>query len=98
MKSQLFKIAHAIKSNFNSFSAALKHAWKVIKLKSSLKSGEVKFRFKKVDGSIREALGTLNLIVEKGEGNKTKTPNYGQIAYFDLQKGQYRSFKAENLI
>lgn len=98
MKSQLFKIAHAIKSNYTSFSEALKHAWKVIKLKIQLKRGEVSFKFKKVDGTIRTALGTLNLTVEKGEGNKTKAPNYGQIAYFDLQKGQYRSFKAENLI
>lgn len=98
MKSQLFKIAHAIKGQFENFSSALKHAWKVIKLKMQLKSGEVKFQFKKVDGTIRTALGTLNLTVEKGEGNKTKAPNFGQIAYFDLQKGQYRSFKAENLI
>lgn len=98
MKSQLFKIAHAIKGNFKSFSEALKHAWKVIRLKMQLKKGEVTFMFKKVDGTIRTALGTLNLITEKGEGNKSKAPNFGQIAYFDLQKGQYRSFKAENLI
>lgn len=98
MKSQLFKIAHAIKAQFNSWSEALRHAWKVIKLKIQLKSGEVKFKFKKVDGSIREALGTLNITIEKGENNRSKTPNHGQIAYFDLQAGGFRSFKAENLI
>lgn len=98
MKSQLFKIAHAIKANFNSWSEALRHAWKVIKLKSKMKNGEVKFQFRKVDGSIREALGTLNITIEKGENNRSKTPNHGQIAYFDLQAGGFRSFKAENLI
>jgi len=98
MKSQLFKIAHAIKAQFNSWSEALRHAWKVIKLKAKMKIGEVKFKFRKVDGSIREALGTLNITIEKGENNRSKTPNHGQIAYFDLQQGGFRSFKAENLI
>lgn len=98
MKSELFKIAHSIKQNYSSFGQALAMAWKVMKLKFQMKLGEVKFKFKKADGSIREALGTLKITFVKGENNKTKARNYGQISYFDLQQGEYRSFKAENLI
>lgn len=42
-----------------SMSEALKTAWMNIKLKAAMKERIVKFYFQKVDGSIREAYGTL---------------------------------------
>ncbi len=97
MKSQLFKIAHAIRNQFASFSEALVHAWKVIKLHIELKTKKVvNFTYVKVDGSIREAVGTLvNAPMPKGGERK---PNYKVLNYFDLQQMEYRCAKVENLI
>lgn len=63
MKSRLFHIAHSIKANFNSFSEALTHAWKVVRLQFALcTQAIVNFKYSKVDGSIREAVGTLETV------------------------------------
>lgn len=96
MKSRLFRMAHAIKANFKTFSEALKHAWKVIKLQWDLCTGEVRFKYKKIDGSIREALGTRdNVPATKGS---ERAANYGVLTYFDLGVGEWRSAKIENLL
>ncbi len=58
MKTKLFKIAHAIKAQFATFGEALKQAWRIIKLQSRMMVGNASFKFRKVDGSIREAVGT----------------------------------------
>lgn len=93
MKSLLFKIAHTVKSKFNSFSEALKYAWKVIKLRMKMKKGIVSFRFKKVDGSIREAVGTLPA-TPQGNGK----PNLKVFTYFDVEKNDYRCSRIDALI
>ena len=53
-----------VKRNGFTMSEALKIAWANMKLKAAMKQRIVKFYFKKVDGSVREAYGTLkeNLI------------------------------------
>ena len=48
-----------VKRNGIELSEALKKAWQVFKLKAKMAKGIVKFYFRKVDGSIREAYGTL---------------------------------------
>jgi len=95
MKSRLFKIAHAIKANYASFSEALKMAWKTIRLRAKLKAGVVSFAFKKVDGSIRKAIGTLN---DVPASTGVKYPNYSVFIYFDVEANGYRSAKIENLL
>lgn len=97
MKSNLFKIAHKIKGQFATFAEALTHSWKVIKLQLQLKTkSTVCFTFKKVDGSIREAVGTLlNAPNPKGDDRPV---NYGVLNYFDLQQQDWRCAKVENLI
>lgn len=79
----------------------LKSAWKAIKekiaaveaLKEDLKAGTVQFTFKKKDGSIREAFGTLNtnFFTYKSKGSSRK-PNPEYIVYYDLDKLSFRSF------
>lgn len=56
-----------VKRNGYSMSEALKTAWMNIKLKAAMKERIVRFYFQKVDGSLREAYGTLkeNLLPEK---------------------------------
>ena len=48
-----------VKRNGFSMSEALKCAWANMKLKAAMKQRIVKFYFRKVDGSVREAYGTL---------------------------------------
>lgn len=48
-----------IRKNGYSRSEALKCAWANIKLRAAMKQRIVKFYFQKVDGSVREAFGTL---------------------------------------
>lgn len=103
-KSQLFKMAHTMlrKAEANNMSEALIKAWKAVKLKATMMVGKAKFAYRKLDGTIREAIGTLfNL-------NYTpKTPANGKprkarpddiICYFDIESNGFRSFNAANLI
>ena len=50
-----------VKRNGMTLSDALKTAWRNFKLRVAMKSRIVKFYFLKVDGSIREAYGTLSV-------------------------------------
>lgn len=95
MKSQLMKSAWAIRKQFKNFADALRAAWKAYKLKAQMKTNNVIFKFRKVDGSIREAVGTLNVDYE-AKGGATK--NYGVINYYDCESLGFRSFRIENLI
>lgn len=49
-----------VKRNGYTMSEALKTAWRNIKLKAAMAKRICKFYFQKVDGTIREAFGTLN--------------------------------------
>lgn len=56
------------------------------------------FKFKKLDGSIRTAHGTLKkslLPPTLGTGRK---PADGVVVYYDTDKKSWRSFRAENLL
>lgn len=96
MKRRLFNIAWSIVGSFDSFGDALRHAWRIVKLQAKMAKGAVGFAYKKVDGSIRQAVGTfVNAPEVKGTG---PAHNAGQIIYFDVEANAWRSFKGENLI
>ena len=87
-----------VRKNGYSMSEALKCAWANFKLKAALKVKVVEFYFKKTDGTLRQAFGTLkaNLIGEvKGTGRK---PNDNLQVYWDTEKEENRCFKKFNLI
>lgn len=87
-----------VKKNGFSMSEALKVAWANLKLKAQMKKKIVEFYFKKTDGTLRQAFGTLkeNLIGEvKGTGRK---PNDNLQVYWDTEKEEYRCFKKCNLV
>ena len=69
--------------------------------KKALHKGKVKFSYIKKDGSIRDAVGTLNIDV-MGEDNKPKGTGYeitdSNIRYYDLNSEGWRSFITDNLI
>lgn len=87
-----------VKRNGYSLSEALKTAWANVKLATQLRAGIVRFYFRKVDGSIREAFGTLSekLVPETKDTGRKK--NDTLFTYFDTERGEWRSFKKANLI
>lgn len=87
-----------VKRNGFTMSEALKVAWANMKLKAAMKQRIVKFYFTKVDGSVREAYGTLkeNLIPATNGDNRKK--NDTVAIYFDTEKQSWRSFKKANLL
>lgn len=81
-----------------SISFGLKQAWKVFKLKVEMKSRNVKFSFTKIDGSIREAEGTLKLIAPVNASRQNRKHNDSILCYYDTVKNAWRSFRKANLI
>lgn len=70
-------------------------------LKKKLRSGQiVKFVYLKSNGDIRVACGTTNadFLKDKVRGWGDSRENYATSAYYDLEKGGWRSFRWENLI
>ena len=86
-----------VRKNGYSMSEALKCAWANLKLKAALKVKIVEFYFKKTDGTLRQAFGTLmSDRVPETKGTK-KTADNCQV-YFDTEKEEWRCFKKCNLI
>lgn len=101
-KSKLFKIAHSLlkKAEVSSLSEALRKAWKAIKIYAKMQMGKVEFRFQKLDGTIREAVGTLCDIdyTPSPNAKPRKTPDDDVMRYFDVEKNQFRSFRIVSLV
>lgn len=96
--SELMRMAwQFVKRNGFTMSRALKQAWANMKLKAAMRDGIVKFYFQKVDGTLREAYGTLKAeLLPKTEGTGRKPSDTVQV-YYDTEKQAYRSFKKANL-
>lgn len=87
-----------VKRNGFTMSEALKAAWANIKLKTAMNNRIVKFYFQKVDGSIREAYGTLKEnLIPATNGDNRKRNDTVQV-FFDTEKQEWRCFKKANLI
>lgn len=74
-------------------------------LREKLQQGEVKFVYKKKDGSRRAAVGTTNLDLvpreqwPKDMGAETKDErNDSLVTYYDIEKQSWRSCKTENIL
>lgn len=73
-----------VKKNGYTMSEALKTAWLNMKLKASMKERIVKFYLQKVDGSIREAYGTLKeslLPPNKGTESRKRSETVSVLRY-----------------
>lgn len=82
-----------------SFAECLKKAWSNFKLIRKMKQGIVKFYFRKVDGSVREAWGTLKEgSIPRTASEDKRTKNDTVQVYFDTECQEYRCFKKLNLI
>ncbi len=86
-----------VRKNGYSMSGALKCAWTNIKLRALLHKKVVEFYFKKTDGTLRQAFGTLmSGRIPETKGTK-KTVDNCQV-YWDCEKKEWRCFKKCNLI
>ena len=77
-----------------------KHLRDAARLKRLLRQGVVEFTYKKLDGSLRKAKGTLkpSLLPETDENDdRRKNTNDDCLIYFDLVRNDYRQFRKENL-
>lgn len=77
------------------------------KFLEALKAGKVEFSYKKVDGSTREAVGTLKPeLMKKAEATDKKIADGKKkhfvpptiLIYWDLEAGRFRSFRKANFI
>jgi hypothetical protein len=98
--SDLFKLAwQFVKKNGYSLAEALKVAWANMKLLGTMQIRICKFYYQKVDGSLREAYGTLNSrLVPAIAGTDTRKKNDTVQVYYDTERGEWRCFKRANLI
>ena len=87
-----------VKRNGYSMSEALKTAWANLKIKAEMKKRIVKFYFLKVDGTLREAYGTLNEKLMPAVTGSDKRKSDTVQVYFDTEKQEFRCFKKANLI
>lgn len=86
-----------VRKNGYTMSEALKCAWANIKLRTMLAKRIVEFYFKKTDGTLRQAFGTLmSGRVPETKGTK-KTADNCQV-FFDTEKEEWRCFKKCNLV
>lgn len=88
-----------VKRNGFTMAEALKAAWLNFKLKMAMMAKIVKFYFQKVDGTIREAYGTLrNDLMPEISGNDSRKKNDTVQVYFDTERQGFRCFKRANLV
>lgn len=87
-----------VKRNGYTMSEALKCAWRNVRLHAAMAKGVVKFYFQKVDGSIREAFGTLAANIVPGTKGTERRQNPTIQTYFDTDRQEWRSFKKANLL
>lgn len=102
MKKQVFKTAWIFfkDQTFTTFSECLRMAWRRVKIAARLKAGVVYFQFKKVDGSIRNCIGTLHPdnFQYKAKTGQTKGSPGTTVKYWDVEKRAFRSFRLTNFI
>lgn len=94
------KRATAIAKSLHSVEMGIEKALLISTLKKRLQMGVVRFAYLKKDGSIREAIGTMDKVILKAKvkGTGVSPEKYQCCCYFDIEKGAFRSFRWQNLI
>ena len=99
MKEVMLLAWQFVRKNGYTMSEALHCAWTNIKLKAQMRTRIVKFYFQKVDGSVREAWGTLNdNLMPAITGTDKRAKNDTVQTYFDTERQEFRCYKKANLI
>ena len=95
-RSQVFKRAYElVKVTGERFAVCLSKAWQLYTLAKQMKNHAVTFYYKKKNGELRKAKGTLRVEYQ----NKTDKPqNPAVFTYYDLEADGFRAFQIQNLI
>jgi hypothetical protein len=82
-----------------SFGQCMAAAWKTLRLYAALRDGTVRFSFRKENGELRQALGTLvpDLFVAPPK-NSDYLEGMTLVRYFDVEKNAIRSCRADRLV
>ena len=84
---------------YESFSLALRAAWAFFKLSKTLRRGIAYFTYKKADGSLRNAIGTLHgHNFDYQHKTSKRATKAGQVKYWDVVARAWRSFRIERLV
>ena len=96
--SKIMKMAwQFVKRNGFSISQALITAWKNAKTSRKMRMGIAHFWFRKINGEIREAFGTLkDGIVPQTNGNHRDNPTLQ--TYYDTERQDWRCYKIANIV
>lgn len=86
-----------VKKNGMDISRALRCSWANVKLARAMRTATVKFRYVKVNGTLREAYGRLSPSLAPALAGSGRKPNPTLQVYYDTEKEAYRSFKRANL-
>lgn len=106
-RSQILKNAHLIKNTEGiSFGEAQARAWKEAKgnaLSHVLKMGVVEFSFIKADGTLRNALGTMNLdlftpLFKTDRHSQKEITFNGTVVFWDLEVKEWRSTRVDRIV
>ena len=79
-------------------SEALRLAWRNIKLRKAMHERIIKFTFLKIDGSVRQAFGTLSENIVPATAGTDRRRNDTVQVYYDTEKQAWRCFKKANLL
>lgn len=96
--SSLMTSAWRMVREFNyTMSEAMKAAWKNAKVRATMAAGTAHFAFKKLDGTIREAIGTLSAhLIPATAGGRTSSSKVQ--TYYDLEKNEWRCYRLERIV
>ena len=87
-----------VRHNGFTMAEAMKCAWANAKVKAEMAKRIVKFYFLKIDGSVREAYGTLKADLVPQTGDSDRRRNDTVQVYYDCEKEAWRCFKKANLL
>lgn len=75
-------------------------AMMIEQLKGKLRNGVAHFVFIKKNGEVREAFGTTSAAVaaKYTNGNGISRDYFKTTAFFDIEKGEWRSFRWESIV
>lgn len=100
MKRKAMTESHTLAKCFGmNKSDALRQGWQLARVTHAMRTRKYcMFEFLKTDGkTIRKAIGTLNpLFTPPVRGLRTPPPS--TQVFFDVQKGEWRSFRKSNLL
>lgn len=84
----------------NSLYTGIAKAMLIEEAKRQMRAGTCHFLYLKKDGSVREAFGSLNaaLCAKHINGRGISPENWKCSCYFDVEKGEFRSFRWTNII